>query len=112
MFSLVCPSDSPSDSPSGGSWTVPRTVSWTALREDPRTRTALWEDPRTAPQEKGQTYNVPTGLHTYVVSYPAGIRRPELVPTGTQTAFRLYQTISWEGERKPDHTWHFYVREE
>jgi hypothetical protein len=49
-------------------------------------------------------------LHTYVVSYPAGLRRPELVPTGTQTAFWLYETISWEGEKKPDHAWHLYER--
>src|SRR5215216_5149621 len=39
-------------------------------------------------------------LYTYGVSYPAGLRHPELVPTGTQTAFRLYETISWEGEKK------------
>jgi hypothetical protein len=33
------------------------------------------------------------GLQTYGVIYPAGLRRPELVPTGTQTAFRLYETL-------------------
>jgi hypothetical protein len=63
-------------------------------------RTALREDTRTAPQAKGRNYDLSTGLHTYGVIYPAGLRRPELVPTGTQTAFRHYETISWEGERQ------------
>jgi hypothetical protein len=107
MYSLVSSSDSPSDSPPGGGWTVPRTVSRIALREDPQTRTvsqtALREDPRTTPRAKDQTYDLSTGLHTYGVSYPAGLRRPELVLTGTQTALRLYETISCEGEKKPDH---------
>jgi hypothetical protein len=79
-------------------------VSRTALREDPQTRTvsrtALREDPRTTPRAMDQTYDLSIGLHTYGVSYPAGLRRPELVPTGTQTAFRHYETISWEGEKK------------
>ena len=40
-------------------------------------------------------------MHTYGVIYPAGLRRPELVPAGTQTAFRLYEKLfSWEGERE------------
>ena len=79
-------------------------------------RTALWEDPRTAngnsdnrsggpsnsPSAKDRNYDLSKGLHTYGVSYPAGLRRPELVPAGTQTAFRLYETISCEGEKKPD----------
>ena len=46
-------------------------------------RTALREDPRTAPRAKDRTYDLSTGLHTYGVSYPAGLRRPELVPAGT-----------------------------
>ena len=63
-------------------------------------RTALREDPRTAPWAKDRTYDLPTGLHTYGVSSPAGLRRPELVPTRTQTAFRLYETISLGGREK------------
>jgi hypothetical protein len=40
-------------------------------------------------------------LHTYGGIYPAGLRRPELVPAGTQTAFRLYEKLfSWEEERE------------
>ena len=73
-----------------------------ALEARTVTRTGLREDPRTAPQAKDRNYDLSTGLHTYGVSYPAGLRRPELVPTGTQTTFRLYETISCEGE-KPDH---------
>ena len=57
------------------------------------TQTALREDTRTAPRAKDQNYNLSTGLHTYGVSYPAGLRRPELVPAGTQTALRLYETL-------------------
>ena len=64
MFSLVNSSDGPLDIPSGGLWTVPRTVSRIALREDPRT----------APQAKDRNYDLSTGLHTYGVSYPAGLR--------------------------------------
>jgi hypothetical protein len=37
---------------------------------------------------------------TYGVIYPAGLRHPKLVPTGTQTAFRLYETISLVGREK------------
>ena len=66
------------------------------------TRTALREDTRTAPRAKDRNYDLSTGLHTYGVNYPAGLRRPELVPAGTQTAFRLYETISLGGREKPD----------
>ena len=66
----------------------------------PVTRTALREDPRTAPRAKDRKHDLSTRLHTYGVSYPAGLRRPELIPTGTQTAFRLYETISCEGEKE------------
>jgi hypothetical protein len=106
MYSLVSPSDSHSDSPSGGGRTVPRTESLTALREaltESRTvtRTALREALSNSPSgKKDQTYDLSTGLHTYGVIYPAGIRRPELVPTGTQTTFRLYETISRGGREK------------
>ena len=55
-------------------------------------RTALREDPRIAPQANDRTYHLSTGLHTYGVSYPAGLRRLELVSAGTQTAFQLYET--------------------
>ena len=117
MFSLV----SSSDSPSGGSPTVPPTVSRTALREaltesrtvtrttlrealtETRTvtRTALREALSNSPSgKKDRTYDLSTGLHTYGVSYPAGLHRPELVPTGTQTTFRLYETISRGGREK------------
>ena len=65
-------------------------------------QTALREDPRTAPRAKDRNYDLSTRLHTYGVNYPAGLRRPELVPTGTQTAFRLYETISLGGREKPD----------
>ena len=65
------------------------------------TRIALREDPRTAPWAKDRNYDLSTGLHTYGVNYPAGLRRPELVPAGTQTAFRLYEKLfSWEGEER------------
>src|SRR3990170_4055731 len=77
-----------SDSPPGGGRTVPRTVSRTALRE------ALSNSPSGT---KDRNYDLSTELHTYGVIYPAGLRRPELVPTGTQTAFRLYETISLGG---------------
>ena len=66
------------------------------------TRTALQEDPRTAPRAKDRTYDLSTGWHTYSVIYPAGLHRPELVPTGTQTAFRLYETNSLGGREKPE----------
>ena len=72
-------------------------MSRTALREDPRNSDgdsdSPWEDTRTAPRAKDRNYNLSTGLHTYGVSYPAGLRRPELVPAGTQTALRLYETL-------------------
>ena len=51
---------------------------------------------RTLEQPLGQNiedYNLSTGLHTYGVIYLAGFRRPELVPAGTQTALRLYETL-------------------
>ena len=72
------------------------------------TRTALWEDTQNLDghsdspsggtleqplRQKDRTYDLSMGLHTYGVIYPAGLRRPELVPTGTQTAFRLYETL-------------------
>ena len=94
MYTLIFSSDSPP----GGGRTAPRTMSWTALREDPpetrtKTRTVLREDTRTAPRAEDQNYDLSTGLHTYGVSYPAGLCRPELVPAGTQTALRLYETL-------------------
>ena len=64
------------------------------------TRTTLQEDPRTTPQAKDRTYDLSTGLHTYGVIYPVGLCHPELVSTGTRTAFWLYKTISGEGEKK------------
>jgi hypothetical protein len=111
MYSLVgqpfgrqsdSPPDDVADSPSGGPSKPKRELVQpfgriTETRTE--TRTALREDTRIAPWAKDQNYNLSTGLHTYGVSYPAGLRRPELVPAGTQTAFRLYETISWEGER-------------
>ena len=63
-------------------------------------QTALREDSRTAPRAKDRNYDLSTRLHTYGVIYPAGLRRPELVPTGTKTAFRLYETISLGGREK------------
>ena len=83
-------------------------MSRTALQEDPRNSDGHSDSPSggTLEQPLGQkdrTYDLSTGLHTYGVIYPAGLRSPELVPTGTQTAFRLYETISCEGEKKPDH---------
>ena len=123
MYSLVgqpfgrrsdSPPDDVADSPSGGPSKLERslgqpfgrihrtrTVTWTALRE------ALSKQPL---GQKDRNYDLSTGLHTYGVIYPAGLRRPELVPTGTQTAFRLYETISLGGREKPDHAWHLYVR--
>jgi hypothetical protein len=64
------------------------------------TRTALQEDPQIAPREKDQIYDLSMGLHTYGVSYLAGLRRPELVHAGTQIAFWLYETISRGGREK------------
>ena len=108
MYSLVCPSDSFREAVGQslrrcrgqpfGRTSKTRTV----------TRTALREDTRTAPRTKDRTYDLSTGLHTYGVSYPAGLRRPELVPTGTQTAFRLYETISLGGREKLKMSWHVY----
>ena len=72
---------------------LPRTVPRTALRAVPRT--ALRAGSRTVPQTEDRNYNLSTKLHTYGVSYSAGLRHPELIPTGTQTAFRHYETISW-----------------
>ena len=90
-----------------------QTVTRTTLREDPRNSNSKSDSPSggTLKQllgQKDQTYDLSTGLHTYGVIYPAGLRRPKLVPTGTQTAFRLYETISWEEERKLDNAWHVY----
>ena len=64
------------------------------------TRTALREDTRTAPRAKDRNYNLSTGLHTYGVSYPAGLRRPELVPAGTQTALRPYEILFMGGREE------------
>ena len=73
------------------------------------TRTALREDTRTAPRAKDRNYDLSTGLHTYGVIYPAGLRRPELVPTGNQTAFRLYEKTLFVGGRERDRrAWHVY----
>ena len=89
-------------------------VSWTALREALTktrmvTRTALREALSNSPSgKKDRTYDLSMWLHTYGVIYPAGLRRPELVPTGTQTAFRLYETISLGGREKPEMSWHVY----
>jgi hypothetical protein len=98
MFSLVCSSNGPSDSPSGGRQTVPRTVSRTDLREDPRT----------SPWAEDRTDDLSTALHTYGFNYPAGLLRLELVPTGTQTTFRLYELFRVSERRKPDNAWHVY----
>ena len=114
MYSLICPSDSPSDSPPGGGRTVPRTVSRTALRKALTktrtvTRTALRDALSNSPSgKKDRTYDLSMGLHTYGVIYPAGLRRPELVPTGTQTAFWLYETISRRGREEARRAWHVY----
>ena len=101
MYSLVCPSDSPP----GGSRTVPQTVSRTALREDARNSDGHSDSPSggTLEQPLGQkdrTYDLSTRLQIYGVIYPAGLRRPELVPAGTQTTFRLYETISLGGREE------------
>ena len=98
------PPDGVADSPSGGPSKLERslgqpfgrthktrTVTWTALRE------ALSKQPL---GHKDRNYDLSTGLHTYGVIYPAGLRRPELVPAGTQTAFRLYETISLGGREE------------
>src|SRR3990170_3384755 len=79
------------DSPSGGPSKLGR------LLGQPFGRTL-----ETAPRAKGRNNDLSTELHTYGVIYPAGLHRPELVPTGTQTAFRLYETISLGGREKPD----------
>ena len=107
--------DSPPDSPPGGGQTVPRTMSRTALREVPRNSDSLPDNPSGGTLEqplgqKGRTYDLSTGVHTYGVIYPAGLRCPELVITRTQTAFRLYETISLGGREKPEMSWHVYVR--
>src|SRR3990170_7604845 len=100
MYSPICYPDSPP----GGGRTVPGRCRGQPFGRTSETRTvtrtALREDTQTAPRAKGRNYDLSTELHTYGVIYPAGLRRPELVPTGTQTAFRHYETISWEGEKK------------
>ena len=76
-------------------------MSRTALREDPRNSDSPSGGTLEQPLgKKDRTYDLSTGLHTYGVIYPAGLRRPELVPTGTRTAFRLYETISRGGREK------------
>ena len=65
-------------------------------------------EPQTVPRTKDRTYNLSTGLHTYGVTYPAGLRCPELIPTGDQAALRHYETISWR-ERKNGRSLHTFV---
>ena len=90
------PSDDVADSPSGGP-SEPEQLPGQPFGRTPETRTVT----RTALRAEERNYNLSTGLHTYDVSYPVGLRRPELVPAGTQTAFRLYEKLfSWEGERE------------
>ena len=107
MFSLLCSLDSPS----GGGRTVPQTVSQTALREALSNSDSPSGGTLEQPLgQKDRTYGLSMGFHTYGVIYPAGLRHPELVPAGTQTAFWLYETISLGGRDKPEMSWHLYVR--
>jgi hypothetical protein len=97
------------DSPLGGGRTVPRTVSRIALREDPQNSDSPSGGTLEQPHgQKDRTYDLSTGLHTYGVSYPIGLHRPELVPAGTQTAFRIYETLFLGGREKPEMSWHVY----
>src|SRR6266566_4278287 len=100
------PSDDVADSPSGGP-SEPEQLPGQPFGRTPETRTVT----RTALRAEDRNYNLSTRLHTYGVNYPAGLRRPELVPTGTQTAFRLYETISCEGEKKSDHCMAYCMRD-
>ena len=76
------PPDDVADSPSGGPSKLGRRLG------QPIGRTL--EQPL---GQKIENYNLSMGLHTYGVCYPAVLRRPELVPAGTQTALRLYETL-------------------
>ena len=99
MYSLIgqpfgrrsdSPSDDVTDSPSGGPSKLGRSLGQPFGHKD-------------------RNYNLSTGLHTYGVIYPAGPRRPELVPAGTQTAFRLYEKLfSCEGEERACKEKHVY----
>jgi hypothetical protein len=136
MYSLVCPSDSPpgggrtvprtvsrtalredlrnsnghSDSPSGGPSKLGRSLGQPfgrTLETRTLTRTALREAHSKQPLgHKDRNYNLSMRLHTYGVTYPAGLRRPELVPAGTQTVFRLYETISLGGRERESQIMH------
>ena len=105
MYTLIYPSDSPPGGPSKLERSLGQPFGRTF-----KTRTVIRTALREALTNKDRNYDLSTELHTYGVIYPAGLRRPELVPAGTQTALRLYETISLGGREKPDHAWHLYVR--
>src|SRR3990170_5331991 len=60
MYSLVCPSDSPP----GGSRTVPRTVTRTALREDLRSSNGHPDSPSGGLSKLGRSLGQPFGRHS------------------------------------------------
>ena len=104
MYTLICSSDSPpgggrtappdgvADSPSGGPSKLERSLGQPFGRTF-KTRTVTRTALRVALTNQDRNYDLSTELHTYGVIYPAGLRRPELVPAGTQTALRLYETL-------------------
>ena len=83
MYSLVCPRTALREAVGQSLGRCHGQPSGRTLETRTVTRTALWEDPQTTPRAKDETYDLSTGLDTYGVNYPAGLRHPELVPTGT-----------------------------
>ena len=63
-------------------------------REDFLPRAVLRIVPQAVPRMQDRAYDLSTGLHTYGVTYPVALRRPELIDTRDQITFRRYETIS------------------
>src|SRR3989337_1927093 len=116
-----------SDSPPGGGRTVPRAVSRTALREDLRNSNGHSDSPSGGHTELGPSLGQPFGRHSRTA--PRALRsklRPlyrvahirchlsgRASPSRTSShrnpdSLSALRTISWEGERMPDHAWLLY----
>src|SRR3990170_533759 len=116
MYSFVCPSDSPP----GGSQTVPRTVSRTALREDLRNSNGHPDSPSRGHPKLQLKLGQPFGRHSRtktettislqscthtVSSIRQGFAVQNQFPPEPRQPFGSTKLFRWEGERMPDHAW-------
>jgi hypothetical protein len=134
MYSLVCLPDESPGSPSGGLGTVPRIVPPDGSSDSPSggprnlgrshgqpfgrhtesrtvTRIALREAHSNSPTgKKDEPTTSLRGCKHTVSSIRRGFAVQNLFPPEPRQPFGSTKLFRWEGERKPDHAWHLYVK--